>query len=118
MEKGKNRVWESVCYRINQSMKENLPKLIPHAITSNPWRSALVGFLTVFFVPFLLGHYFPLIEEKSDPRGNLSSCINDKSKSESEYKLCRDKLSAVNPSQNEQSEVKSYTTSFDDFKKG
>lgn len=98
-------------------MSESLPKLLLKAFTGNPWRSAFIGFLTLFFIPFFLGHYLPLLEEKSDLGGSLSSCISDKSKYESENKLCRDKLSAAKPSQNKQNEVKSYTTIFEDFKR-
>lgn len=94
MEKAKYRIWEAVCHRIKQSMKNPLPKLLS-LFTGNPWRAFSIGFFTVFFIPFFLGHYLPLIKENSDFKASFSSCVDEKSKLETENKLCRDKLNNV-----------------------
>lgn len=95
-------------------MKKILPKQLFNSIIKNPLRSFILGFLTIFFVPFFLGHYLPLIKENSNLKGTLSSCMSDKSNLESANKICQDKLSATQKSEGK-NDVKGISSSFNDF---
>src|SRR3989304_7291125 len=94
-------------------MKNPLPKLLS-LITDNPWRAFSISFLTIFFVPFFLGHYLPLIKESSDSKASFSLCLGEKSKLETENKLCSDKLDNV-LGENDEKETELSVSAFQSF---